>query len=220
MLTLSACNGMGSCVAGGPAPCAGNLVCASATACNLACGAMGTGDVNCTGGYYCDGVGMGACQPQQAAGSPCGGADQCTSSVCMLNCCTGSCLGGACGATSCTGGSGGGACVYPGSSSTCAMPSCNAGVLIPNTCDGMGGCDTTAAACAGGFLCQDAATCAGSCGTTAGDTGCQTGYYCDGMGSGACQPKLSSGSACAADYMCLSQACLADDAGDGGSTCM
>jgi hypothetical protein len=210
-LTPSACNGTGMCVAGTPAACAANLTCASSSACNLSCGALVTGDTNCVAGYYCDGVGMGACQAKLGAGATCGGADQCTSGVCNGNCCTGSCAGGACGATSC---SGTGACNYPGSGSTCAMPSCTGSMLTPNTCDGNGGCDTTAAPCPGSFLCQSATACATGCGTTAGDIGCQTGYYCDGTGNGACQPKLSSGGSCAAGYMCLSGTCLS------GNTCM
>jgi hypothetical protein len=68
---------------------------------------------------------------------------------------------------------------------------------------------------------------------TAGDVGCETGYYCDGISTGACQAKLASGISCSADYMCTSGTCLgldggaagdAGDAGDAGSdagsTCM
>jgi hypothetical protein len=69
----NACDGSGTAVA-----CTGGVKCASTTACLNGCGAnSAAGDANCQSGW-CDGVGVGACQAAQAAGSPCTRDAQCT----------------------------------------------------------------------------------------------------------------------------------------------
>jgi hypothetical protein len=74
----------------------------------------------------------------------------------------------------------------------------------------MGACaPNPGAPCTGGYLCSSSTACATACGTTAGDVGCQSTYYCDGMGAGTCVAKLPSGSACTQGYECQSGMCNA-----------
>src|SRR5262249_24251330 len=96
--------------------CPNHFSCATSMICNTACSSAGdAGDGSCPAGYYCDGVGAGACQQQLVPGAPCSANDQCLSGICGTNgtgnCCTAPCTnGGQCGTTGC---SNTGACVYP-----------------------------------------------------------------------------------------------------------
>jgi hypothetical protein len=76
-LDQKVCDGTGVCQDGTGTPCPNHLVCAGA-ACAKACGKNdGTGDVNCVAGFWCDGVGPGACQPTEHSGQPCNRDRQC-----------------------------------------------------------------------------------------------------------------------------------------------
>jgi hypothetical protein len=57
---------------------------ASLTACLTACG---TTDANCVTGFYCDGVGLGACQPTRASGAMCTRNAECVSDTCTGGTC-------------------------------------------------------------------------------------------------------------------------------------
>jgi hypothetical protein len=213
MLTPSSCDGMGTCIAGTAAPCPGNLTCASATACNAACGALGSGDANCVSGYYCDGMGAGACVPKLATGSgPCGAGDQCATGACGLNgvCCAAACaqVGGACGNTGCAAGTG--ACTYPAAGTSCGGSCSSPNTFTPSACDGMGTCAAgTPAACPNDLTCMSPTACNTGCGPAgpAGDANCIAGYYCDGMSAGTCTAKLGPGGTCTGNDQCTSNAC-------------
>jgi hypothetical protein len=86
-LTLSACDGLGNCTPGFPAPCPGNFGCASPTACATSC----AGDAQCAPGFRCAG---GACVSAQ--GDCPAGADFC---VAPSTSCNGSGGGCECGTT-------------------------------------------------------------------------------------------------------------------------
>jgi hypothetical protein len=81
-LTTKACNGTGACQAGTTATCPGHLDCnGGGTACSRACGSNdSSGDANCAGGYWCDGVSGGACQAPKPKGGSCDRGTQCQSS--------------------------------------------------------------------------------------------------------------------------------------------
>jgi len=70
-------------------PCAGELICnAGGTACLTGCGTSSpAGDADCVAGFYCDGVGAGACQPQETTGMTCSRNGQCASGDCVAGVC-------------------------------------------------------------------------------------------------------------------------------------
>jgi hypothetical protein len=83
-----------------------------------------------------------------------------------------------------------GSCSGPGECGS----SCTAGMLTQRGCD-RGQCtDLPPAACAGGYLCANATSCATSC---AGDSECQPDFFCDS--TGACQARKAQGVSCNAD---------------------
>jgi hypothetical protein len=81
-LTVSSCNGSGTCVPSSAA-CAGNYACnAGGTACNTTCSAPNpTGDAMCAATAYCNGV---VCQPKGAVGAACTRSAECVSNSCNL----------------------------------------------------------------------------------------------------------------------------------------
>ena len=200
-LTAHTCNGTGSC---GAAMSSCSPYTCAAGSCRTTC----SNSSQCVAGDVCVGT---ACVPGVPAGGSCSSNTQCSSGVCGTNgtgnCCTASCgFGGQCGPTGCAAGTG--ACVFPGASTQCfGGPFCQGqNKLAPNVCDGAGNCNQTPVTCAGGYLCQGMA-CLTTCGA-AGPGQCQTGYYCDGVGAGACQPDLAPGKPCANGYQCLSGSCV------------
>jgi hypothetical protein len=88
--------------------------------------------------------------------------------------------------------------------------SCIGAQLHPDVCTGSGACNTTGAACSGGYLCASTTACATSCGTIAGQTGCQGSYYCDGLNAGTCHSKLGTGASCTQNYQCTFGLCTSN----------
>ncbi|MGZ3456831.1 MAG: hypothetical protein ACXVEF_44910, partial [Polyangiales bacterium] len=121
---VGTCDGKGACSAT-PSPCAGNLACASTTACRDAC----TDDTHCAAEYRCD---AGKCVPKQASciddGQRSIGADG-TVTDCGLFLCgsTGACLTTCTGSSNCRAGA-----VCDSASSTC--------VATPPSASDDGGC--------------------------------------------------------------------------------
>jgi hypothetical protein len=140
-------------------------------------------DVDCIGGYFCNG---GTCTPKYPTGNSCSGNNQCGSGFCVSGTCCNVACGGAC--QSCAGGSC--ATVTAGSPS----PSC-----APLLCDGSStGCPTSCssdASCAAGFYCatnmkcvskqSQGAPCSASDQCALGF--CVGGVCCDQSCTGACQ---------------------------------
>jgi hypothetical protein len=201
--TAKNCDGNGNCTGGVTSMCAPYKC--NGTACATNCAGM---DSNCVAGDYCSGTNT--CQMKLSDGSTCTANNQCNSGKCGVggsgHCCTSSCTtGGACGATDC---GTTGMCAYPGAGASCGACNNGSGTITPGTCDGSGNCNMgPAAPCPNGYLCQDPMTCASACGGLAGTAACQNGYYCDGMGPGACQKQIRSGQACTQDYQCQSGTC-------------
>ena len=84
-LTAKVCNGTGACQLGiTSSTCGGHLDCdPGGAACLTGCGGNNFGgDANCTGGYWCDGSGKGACQAPLGGGKACSRDGQCQSSSC------------------------------------------------------------------------------------------------------------------------------------------
>jgi hypothetical protein len=52
--------------------------------------------------------------------------------------------------------------------------------------------------------------CFAACGSadSSGDAHCVSGYFCDGVGGGACQPKRNLFDTCARDAECISNQCF------------
>jgi hypothetical protein len=208
------CNGAGSCSQGGNTVACGNgLVCDPTTkACYLSCGLGGAADDSkCVTGDYCDGS-AGACKPKAPSGGACSGGNQCASGLCGGSvCCTAVCPDQ--GAMSCgTNGacqSGTGACLDYPSGTMCSATTCAGGILSMSTsCDGMGSCSVgSSTPCPNGLGCTASGTmCRIVCGTN--DANCQSGYYCDGVGAGACQPLLPMGAFCTQSHQCQSTFCF------------
>ncbi len=155
-----------------------------------------------------------------ANGAACSGNGACTSGVCGVagtgNCCAAACgsVGSTCGAMACdvTG-----ACVFPSMTTSCAT-SCAGNTLTTLGCDGTGACASTGgttASCPSHLVCAGATSCAAGCGANdaTGDANCVTGYFCDGVGAGACQLPLTAGGSCNRASQCTSTNCV-------GSTCV
>jgi hypothetical protein len=144
MLTTSTCNASNACVAGSPAQCAGNFICANATSCKTACSA----DADCVNGFFCKNPGAsGTCVGKNAAGGSCSANDQCSSGLCGPSGTTGThcCAAGttcsatvsACGATDCNTS---GACLYPGTTvAPASLQGGLAGTCQEEVCNGSGG---------------------------------------------------------------------------------
>lgn len=214
LTTAATCSGTGTCGSGATSACPGGFKCASATACLTACAS----DVDCQASTtYCA---AGACVAKVAAGATCAGANQCTSGICGVggsgHCCASACagVGTTCGPTDC---SVTGACSFAAAGIACTASSCSGFTLTTfTTCDGSGTCggSPTPAPCAGNLVCNPAGTaCLAGCGNGAAgsDASCQTGHFCDGVGSGACQAKLAPSAACTRNAQCVSGLCQGDN---------
>ncbi len=196
-LTLSTCNGQGTCLAGGSSPCPNNFGCKDQTTCNTQCSV----DANCVSGFYCA---ASQCVAQQATG-PCTSNSLCISGFCDIagsgNCCTAQCLpatDSACNPTSCDPTSG--ACVYP-EGNTCGSSSCSGSTLTAGLCDFSGNCNPTPALCMNGLICNAAGTdCLTTCATIA---DCQSGFYCSG---GSCLLQQATGP-CTTNDACTTGIC-------------
>ncbi|MBW1808126.1 MAG: hypothetical protein JRJ87_07995 [Deltaproteobacteria bacterium] len=95
------------------------------------------------------------------------------------------------------------ACFFPGSSTQCRAPSCDAGqAILEADCDGAGSCPSEQTQDCGTFGC-DGDHCGGTCQI---DGDCPGGYYCDPMGQ--CLPKKDLGQACSLANECLSLNCV------------
>ena len=207
-LTNPTCNGVGAC-GGTPAACAGGFVCASATTCKTACAS----DADCqSASSYCKNPGTsGTCAARGGAGTVCSANDQCVSGVCGINglgsCCAAACspTGGACGAIACTAS---GACVYP--SGACGAAACAGAMLTPAPlCGGSGTWQRLAGAARAlsgpPRLRERGPHASTGCGgnNAAGDAVCAAGYWCDGVGAGACQARQAAGGACTRSSQCI-----------------
>jgi hypothetical protein len=151
----------------------------------------------------------------KGAGEPCDNANQCSSTLCQGGfCCSGPCPdqgAGSCGTDGmCAAGTG--ACQKYAAGSACSEMSCSGSTLTTNTkCDGNGNCaqGMTTEACPSNLSCNTAMTnCNTACGTASmmDDANCASGYYCDNVAPGACQPKKSTGT-CTADDQCMTGPC-------------
>ena len=151
-------------------------------------------DANCAAGFACDT--KGSCK--LAAGQTCGGKGECASRNCVDGrCCTSaSCAD----CTSCSVTGHEGACfpVAAGTANGACVAAC-VGSQLSGLCDGNDAC-RPAAACPGGYLCNNNTQCAVSC-----TTSCASGYYCSG---GACVPVKAIGLACASGGECSSGHCV------------
>jgi hypothetical protein len=199
-LTPNTCNGSGGCNTT-PVACGGELQCNGTTACLGSCST----DANCVSGNYCSSGD--SCVAQGGPGATCGGNDQCTgTNGCLTNCCASSCITGTCGATMCASGSG--SCQYPGSSTSCGTPSCSGAMLMQGACNSLGSCTMMTGPCPNNFTCSSSSACFTACGTMAQlSADCVMGYYCDGVGLGACQAQGMMGAGCSNAYECVSNMC-------------
>jgi hypothetical protein len=169
-------------VAGSPS-CAPYLCDGSQAACPSGC----SGDADCTGGNFCNGV---ACEPLKANGANCAANNECSSTRCV----DGYCCNAACGSP-CD------ACDVPGAEGTCSnafQGSAGSPTCAPFVCSGAiptcpGSCNNDAG-CAGGNYCSSGNSCLAkkangtSCNV---DKECQSGmcvdgYCCDAACASAC----------------------------------
>ena len=181
------CDGAGACKPN--STCAAGFLCAAGI-CATSC----TGDAQCAAGFAC--APNGSCK--RAAGQACGGQGECASGNCVDGVCCASASCTDCLSCNVTGHEG--AC-FPVSAST-ADGACVAtcvGSQLSGLCDGTGTC-RLAAACPGGYLCNNSTQCAVSC-----TTSCASGYYC---ASGACAPVKANGQTCATGGECSSGHCV------------
>jgi hypothetical protein len=78
---------------------------------------------------------------------------------------------------------------------------------------GMCGGGASLASCPNGNVCSmDNVTCQTACGSVGGaganfNAPCQSGYYCDGVGAGACHPQKAVGASCMQPYECAAKPC-------------
>ncbi len=184
-LTISDCDGAGTCVAAQPAVCASNLNCADD---RMSCLTSCTTSTDCVSGFWCSNS---ACVPVLQPGYPCTENDSCNSGVCGLNgsgnCCYASCTTGdpTCGATACDSN---GLCSYPSVGTSCGPTSCIGSSLSSSSCNGDGTCVASNTACANNLLCNDTET---ACNTT-----CTLNTDCAGTNANFCD--TSTGACCAA----------------------
>ncbi len=199
----STCSGTGSCQSGVPAPCAGNFICASATACKTACAS----NADCIGGDVCQNPGAsGTCVSTLPPGTACFANNQCTSGECgtsgIGHCCTAGCIPGPCGASDCDAL---GACVYVAPGTACGPTTCAGSFLeLAPICSGGGFCFPSfplPLPCPGGFACANATTCKTSCIVNA---DCAAGLSCD---AGSCVALAPVGTSCIGNNQCQSGVC-------------
>jgi len=215
----------GACVPGTTTTCAGNLVCASATACRTSCAS----DTDCLTGSACSG---GVCIGKKTNGNACNGSNECQNGncvdgVCCESACTDKCMACSQAKTGATNGycraatagtnphndcaadttacghdgtcDGAGACRYQGVSVSCGATSCTGqGTYTPlGHCNGGGTClGGTAGPCPGNMPCASGTTCATTC-TANSTTGCPLGYKCTAGGTNCVLATMPcGGSAC------------------------
>jgi hypothetical protein len=171
---------------------------------------------DCTNGF---------CQNNKCAlktnGTPCGAGTECASSICGTtgtgHCCSAACSPvfsgmGTCGATDCDGT---GACVFPPNGIGCGSCPSPGSIETSGTCNGSGTCVSNTVQCADNLTCSsNGDVCNVSCGpnSAAGDANCVAGFWCDGMGGGACLAAQGTGAMCTRNAQCANGPC-------GGGTC-
>ncbi len=222
-VTMSLCDGEGSCKPTNPVTCAPfkcaatgdrcSITCATDTDCqgqpcvNGSCGKVGNGSKctsagqctsgQCVDGVCCDAACSGSCQACDLAGS----VGHCTTLPAgqaphgtRTACAPGTC-GSACNGTST-------ACVFASTAVSCGAASCTDGTVTrARKCDGQGACAAATTMSCGGFACSGT-----GCRTTCtGDNQCASRPYCV---SGACVAKKPLGTACGAGTECSSGNCV------------
>jgi hypothetical protein len=160
-----------------PVACTGTLTCDAAGACKKKVAQTCAAASDCASGFCVDGVCCdkkcdGQCEACDDAAKP----GTCTpilgdSHGARTRCKSfGSTCGGACNGVTAS------ACAFPSVVTSCASACANA-TLTESTCDGKGGCAPEPVhACAGNFVCADAAHCKTSCAV---DADCIQDYHCD-----------------------------------------
>jgi len=133
------CDGMGACMLRPPAACAGNLTCASSTACRARCALDG----DCASGMVCD-VASGACRPPgKPNGQACAAGPECSSGNCVDKiCCDLVCTGLCRACLAAQTGKPDGTCanVMAGLKDTRCEPQAPSTCGRDGTCDGAGKC--------------------------------------------------------------------------------
>ena len=187
----SFCNGSGTCNPATVTNC-GNYVCASSTACRTDC----TAESHCANStLYCTGNAStpGTCVAKNANGTPCGGADECTSGACVDGVC---CASGGCPTCQACNVNGQGTCAVLGGSTPEAEPHgrCPDGGQCGN--DGSGLCVSGAcrqvpvgSMCGAGFSCLSPTVF-----QPAG--GCNSSGTCSTMGPQDCSPFVCATGGC------------------------
>ncbi|MFT3775691.1 MAG: hypothetical protein QM820_60870 [Minicystis sp.] len=218
--TAKTCNGNGACSQGGTtSACANGLLCnAAAMMCFASCGnGAAADDSKCVGGDYCDPQ-SGTCKIKIATGSAgCVADSQCQSGICGLNngvCCNALCPdegAGTCGKSAECAPATGACLFYNGSCSAFVCPAGGNSYTTYSVCSN-GSCSGGGinGICGNSLMCNASGTaCLTACGTAnlAGDANCTSGYYCDGMNGGACQPKKGPNVGCFRDAECSNGMC-------------
>ncbi len=223
-VTMSVCDGTGSCKPTTPVACAPFKCAATGNQCATTC----AGDNECQGQPCVNG----SCG-RVANGSKCTSANQCLSGQCVDGYCCDSACGGSCqacdlagstghcttlaagqsprgGRAGCVPGTCGSACdgtatscVFAATSVVCAAASCTEGtVTAARKCDGKGACAAATTSSCNGYACSGSA-CRTAC---AGDGQCaSTKPYCV---SGACVAKKPLGTSCGDGTECGSGNCV------------
>jgi hypothetical protein len=224
----ASCTGTGTCPLASQQACAPNTCSADGTVCGDGC----VTDADCAGlTQFCS---AGVCLPKHKNGTQCGTSNECVGACVDGYCCNTACneqcaacniLGkeGTCTAvtgsprglraacndngTGCGGvcdGVNQDACAYPGSTTTCTQPTCDAttGIAtLAQTCDGSGACPPSQHQLCGQFVCG-ATACNGDCSN---GPCADTTNYCS---AGVCVPKLPQGGACATNAQCSNGQCV------------
>jgi hypothetical protein len=173
--------------------CASGLFCVDGVCCNAAC--TGTCQA-CSAAKKGQGV-DGVCGAVIAGSDPHNQCPAAAATTCANK-------GGCDGAGKCARWPDGTACTTPTCANTTTQdnPKTCVGGVCTNPAVGMQGCAPYACLTTNG-------ACATSCGQTPyTDTACAAGYYCDGVGMGTCQKKLTTGGACNNNDQCMSTSCI------------
>jgi hypothetical protein len=236
----------GTCSPISGAPRVGHASCAPYRTCSAgACGPSCTSDASCASSAWCEGS---TCTTKKAQGATCAGDVQCASGFCRDGrCCGGACDGQceACGESgslgtcvavkgaprasraACTGGEGACAarcdganrrgCAFAPAVTTCGADACAGGIEThARTCDGVGHCNDVPRAC-GEYACGSG-VCLDRC-TTGSD--CAAGFVCSGT---SCVPAPGLGESCTAKpclgaLTCVDGVCCATASCPSGSAC-
>ncbi len=176
----TACDGVGSCVAGAPIPCAPYLCNAEGSACRTSCAS----DSDCQGDAYCDG---GTCLEDRAQGTACQRNEQCLSNSCVDGVC---CAQASCGTCE--------ACNVAGAVGTCTIAvghTCTPAdaCYTSGTCATDGSCTPTVAKVCPELECNSVVCQNGDCQYTPSDFG----ESC-GSGGTECNPTICQSGRCEA----------------------